>query len=439
MRILDWNTLDKPGRLAALARPVLAARLDAARAAGEIVARVRINGDRALLSLTEQFDQVKLDSLVVESRELTEARKALNATEIAALKRAIENVQRFHRAQVPTPLQLETEPGMRCEHIIRPIAQVGLYVPSGSAPLPSALIMLAVPAEVAGCYQRIVCTPPRRDGSVHPAILVAADLCGIDTIFKVGGAQAIAAMAYGTESIPRVDKIFGPGNAWVTAAKQLIAQDSNGAACDLPAGPSELLVVADQSAQAEFVAADLLAQLEHDPLSQGLLVTDSGPLARAVAQELESQRKNLSRAHILDRSLSSCRCLLVADLEMAIRLANDYAPEHLILNVREPRRWLEQVRNAGGVFLGSWTPEPLGDYCSGTNHVLPTYGHARSVSGLSVRDFLKTISVQEASPFALRALGPVAATLAGLEGLDAHANAIHRRLRALDPKREQSP
>jgi histidinol dehydrogenase len=441
MRILDWNSLDRPGRLAALARPQAALRAEAARPVSEIIARVRIGGDKALLALTEQFDRVRLDSVRVDAAEFEAARKAVGAAETAALLRAITNVHRFHEAQEVSSLSIETEPGVRCESIVRPISPAGLYVPAGSAPLPSTLIMLAVPADVAGCLQRIVCTPPRPDGSVHPAILVAAHLTGIDTVFKVGGAQAIAALAYGTDSIPKVDKIFGPGNAWVTTAKQLVAQDPNGAACDLPAGPSEVMVVADDSARAEFVAADLLAQLEHDPLAQAILVTDSSSLAGAVARELDAQRARLSRGSIIEASLKSCRCLKVGDLDVALRLVNDYAPEHLILQLCEPRQYLTQVRHAGSVFLGPWTPEPIGDYCSGTNHVLPTYGHARALSGLTVRDFCKTIAVQELTPAALKSLGPTAVTLATLEGLDAHANAIERRLRALAQRSEptQSP
>jgi histidinol dehydrogenase len=320
---------------------------------------------------------------------------------------------------------------VRCEQILRPIAAVGLYVPAGSAPLPSAVIMLGVPARLAGCSQRVLCTPPRADGTVHPAILVAAHLCGIDMVVKVGGAQAIAALAYGTESIPRVDKIFGPGNAWVTAAKGLVSGDAAGAACDLPAGPSEVLVIADETARPQFVAADLLAQAEHDPLAQAILVTDSRSLARRVLAEIQEQRAQLSRGAILDESLQACRCILAPDLDTALRIANDYAPEHLILQLREPRRWLAHVRNAGSVFLGAWSPEPLGDYCSGTNHVLPTYGHARALSGLTVPDFVKTISVQELTPAGLRALGPTAVTLAQLEGLDGHAKAVTCRLEVL--------
>ncbi|HEX4268847.1 MAG TPA: histidinol dehydrogenase, partial [Steroidobacteraceae bacterium] len=283
----------------------------------------------------------------------------------------------------------------------------------------------------AGCPRRVLCTPPRRDGRANPAVLAAATLCGIDSVYKVGGAQAIAAMAYGTGTVPKVDKIFGPGNAWVTAAKQAVAGDPAGAACDMPAGPSEVLVIADDSARAEFVAADLLAQAEHDTQAQAILLTPSRPLAEAVAVEIASQTHTLSRRAILEQSLASSRCIVVRDLEGALEVANEYAPEHLILEVREPRRWLEKVSSAGSIFLGTWSPEPMGDYCSGTNHVLPTYGYARAYSGLSVLDFVKRITVQELSPAGLRSLGPVAVTLARLEGLDAHAGAVTRRLTAL--------
>jgi histidinol dehydrogenase len=341
-------------------------------------------------------------------------------------------VRAFHAALAPAPLAVEVMPGVRCERVTRPIGAVGLYVPAGSAPLPSTVIMLAVPAQLAGCPQRILCTPPGQQGGADPAVLAAAELCGIDTVFKIGGAQAIAALAYGTHSVPKVDKIFGPGNAWVTAAKQLVAADPQGAALDLPAGPSEVLVIADAFARPEFVAADLLAQAEHDPLSQALLVTDSATLAAAVASAVTAQARRLARQAILERSLLASRCLVVADLPTAFAVANEYAPEHLILQVREPRSWLESVRSAGSVFLGEWSPEPLGDYCSGTNHVLPTYGYARAYSGLSTLDFVKRITVQELSPAGLGALGPTAALLAHLEGLDAHANAVALRLAALE-------
>jgi histidinol dehydrogenase len=351
----------------------------------------------------------------------------LTPAQIATLERAIVNLERFHERQILKPFALETEQGVRCEEVIRPIGAVGLYVPGGTAPLPSTVLMLGVPARLAGCLTRVLCTPPRPGGHAHPAVLTAAKLCGIETVFKVGGAQAIAALAYGTETIPRVDKIFGPGNAWVTAAKALVVQDAEGATCDLPAGPTEVMVVADDSARDEFVAADLLAQAEHDALAQALLVTDSQPLAQRVAKHIETQLPMLSRSAILGESLGACRAILVPDLDTAMEVANRYAPEHLMLEVREPRRWLGEVQNAGSVFLGPWAAEAFGDYCSGTNHVLPTFGSARSASGLSVRDFVRTMSVQELTPKGMSSLAPTAIALAELEGLDAHANAVARR------------
>lgn len=431
MRILDWNSLDPSERRAALARPELKSRAELNRVALGVIDQVRREGDQAVRNFTEMFDGVELAALSVSPEEFTAARAAVKPDQVAALERAIANVRRFHEAQVSIPLSIETEPGVRCEVITRPISRVGLYVPGGTAPLSSTVIMLAIPAQVAGCPIRILCTPPLKDGSAHPAVLVASELCGIDAVFKVGGLQAIAALAYGTESIPKVDKIFGPGNAWVTEAKQYVANDPEGAACDLPAGPSEVLVIGDHTARADFVAADLLAQAEHDALSQALLVTNHRTLAKGVAAELDSQSRQLSRTTILAESLKACRAIVVPDLHTAISVANEYAPEHLILTVQDPRRWLGQVHNAGSVFLGAWSPETLGDYCSGTNHVLPTYGHARAVSGLSVRDFVKTISVQEATPVGLRALASTSITLAELEGLDAHARAVTYRLAAM--------
>jgi histidinol dehydrogenase len=432
MRILDWNTLDKAARRAALARPFPYSRIEATRAAAGIIERVRREGDAALVAYTEQFDGARLQTLITSSFEFAEARRSLGAEAVTALKRAIGNIERFHREQLRRPISMETEPGVRCEQLVRAIDTVGLYVPAGSAPLPSAVLMLSIPSYLAGCPQRLLCTPPRADGTVHPAILVAAQLTGIDMVFKVGGAQAIAALAYGTESIPQVDKIFGPGNAWVTAAKSLVCADPAGAACDLPAGPSEVLVLADNSAHAEFVAADLLAQAEHDQMAQAILVTDSRVLAQTVVGEISRQRTTLSRRAILEESLKSCRCILVPDLDTAVRVSNDYAPEHLLLQVSDPRRWLARIHHAGSVFLGSWSPETLGDYCSGTNHVLPTDGHARALSGLAVADFTKTISVQELSADGLKALGPTAIQLAHLEGLDGHAQAVSRRLALLE-------
>jgi histidinol dehydrogenase len=326
---------------------------------------------------------------------------------------------------------IETSPGVVCERHYRAIEAVGLYVPAGTAPLPSAAIMLGVPARIAGCSIRVLSTPPRKDGTADPAVLVAARLCDIDSVFKIGGAQAIAAMAYGTESVPKVDKVFGPGNAWVTAAKLLAANDPEGAALDLPAGPSEVLVIADESANPVFVASDLLAQAEHSADAQAILVTNSRTLGAAVLEELGLQMTRLSRKETLRAALSHSRIFLVDSIAAAVELSNAYAPEHLIIQTAEARRYLPQIKHAGSVFLGAWTPETMGDYCSGTNHVLPTYGFARAYGGLSLADFMKPMTVQELSTEGLKDLGPTATTIAALEGLDAHANAVNVRLAAL--------
>jgi histidinol dehydrogenase len=431
MRILDWKELDAKGQRAALARPTQELRAEILDSAREIVETVRRQGDAALRAYTKRFDGVEIGDLAASRAEFAAARRALTSEQIAALERAVENVRKFHAAQLPETLSLETMPGVLCERLIRPIPAVGLYVPAGLAPLPSAVVMLAVPAQLAGCPQRVLCSAPGPDGSPNAGVLVAAELCGIDTVFKIGGAQAIAAMAYGTESIPKVDKIFGPGSARVTAAKQLVAADAGGAAFDLPAGPSEVLVVADDSASPDLVAADLLAQAEHDPQAQAILITTSRAHAEAVSRAVDAQMNVLSRRAILEKSIATSRCIVVSDVDTAIAVANDYAAEHLILQIREPRRYLPRIQNAGSIFVGPWSPEPMGDYCSGTNHVLPTYGYARAYSGLSVLDFVKRVTVQELSPAGLRALGPVAVTLANLEGLDAHASAVTKRLELL--------
>lgn len=401
----------------------------------EIVSDVRARGDAALLEFTRRFDGVALATIEVGTAEFAAAETALNAEQRQAIDRAIDNVRRFHEPQLGAPLRVETAPGVVCERQFRPIDAVGLYVPAGVAPLPSAAIMLAVPARIAGCPTRIICTPPRRDGTADPAVLTIANLCGVRRVFKLGGAQAIAAMAYGTQTVPKVDKVFGPGNAWVTAAKLQVANDPEGAALDLPAGPSEVLVIADETARAEFVAADLLAQAEHSTDAQALLVTTSGALAAAAAKQIETQMQRLTRVDTLRKSIEHARLIVVDTLDTAIELSNTYAPEHLILQVERARDWLPKVSNAGSVFLGAWTPETMGDYCSGTNHVLPTYGFARAYSGLSLHDFVKRMTVQELTSDGLRELGPTAITLAALEGLDAHANAVRIRLAHLDGAR----
>ena len=431
MRILDWKSLSAVQRRDALKRP---AQRDAARVtatAQDIIDRVRREGDAAVLALTEQFDGVRLAALQVTATEFEEAELKLNAQQNAAIERAISTIHRFHAAQMPAPLRVETAPGVQCERISVPIRAVGLYVPAGSAPLPSTAIMLAVPAGIAGCPVRILCTPPTRHGSADPAVLVAARKAGIEHVFKIGGAQSIAAMAYGTDTVPKCDKIFGPGNAWVTAAKLLVAQHAEGAAADLPAGVTEVMVIADASARADFVAADLLAQAEHSPDAQAILVTSDPGLAAAAMREVQRQSIRLLRARILTESLKAMRFIVVETLETAFDIANGYAPEHLLLQIDKPRAWLPRVSAAGAVFLGPWSPETMGDYCSGPNHTLPTYGYARSYSGLSLEDFQKRITVQELTPAGLKDLGPTAQVLANLEGLDAHAAAVTIRLESL--------
>ncbi|HJY39029.1 MAG TPA: histidinol dehydrogenase [Steroidobacteraceae bacterium] len=430
--ILNWSSLSTEERRQALRRPVQQDTVALHERVREIVRDVRERGDAALLEFTRRFDGVALQSIEVTAAEFAAAETALNAEQRQAIDRAIANVRRFHEAQVGAPLRVETAPGVVCEREFRAIEAVGLYVPAGVAPLPSAAIMLAVPARIAGCPTRIICTPPRRDGTADPAVLTIANLCGVRRVFKLGGAQAIAAMAYGTATVPKVDKIFGPGNAWVTAAKLQVANDPEGAALDLPAGPSEVLVIADQTARAEFVAADLLAQAEHSADAQVVFITTSTALAEATAAEVEAQMRKLGRVDTLRQSIEHARVFVVNTLDAAIEISNAYAPEHLILQVAEARDWLPKVRNAGSVFLGAWTPETMGDYCSGTNHVLPTYGFAKAHSGLSLHDFLKRMTVQELTSDGLRELGPTAITLAALEGLDAHANAVRVRLAELD-------
>jgi len=431
MRLLEWNALNDDERRRALERPALRDEAAVAATVREIISTVRRDGDAALRAYTERFDGVRVESLAVTAAEFASAERALPADAHAAIDTAIATVHRFHAAQSPLPLRVETAPGVICERYSLPIRAVGLYVPAGSAPLPSTAIMLAVPAAIAGCPERILCTAPGPSGAADPAVLVAARKAGVERIYKVGGAQAVAAMAYGTATVPKCDKIFGPGNAWVTTAKLAVANDAAGAAADLPAGVTEVLVVADETARADFVAADLLAQAEHSPEAQALLVTDSSRLAHAVAAEITRQAVGLSRGAILAESIANLRLIVVDSLDVAIGIANRYAPEHLLLEVREPRRWLQRVSAAGAVFLGSWSPESMGDYCSGPNHTLPTYGYARAYSGLSLEDFQKRITVQELSPDGLRGLGRTAQVLARLEGLDAHAAAVTIRLAAL--------
>lgn len=426
----DWNRLSAAERAALLARPPAGGDESLQAQVRAILDEVRSGGDAALAGLTRRLDGAVPERLRVGEDDFREAAATLAPSAIAALEVAITNVRRFHEAQRPAEYGLETMPGVRCERLVHAIDSVGLYVPAGSAPLPSAAVMLAVPAAIAGCPRRVLCTPPRRDGRPDPAVLTAARLAGVTEVYAVGGAQAIAAMAYGTETIAKVDKLFGPGSGWVTAAKALVAAEPGGPAIDMPAGPSEVLVIADAAADPAFVAADLLSQAEHGPDSQVILVAASAELTAAVAVEVGAQLGGLSRRAIAERAITASRLIVAASIEEAVDISNRYAPEHLILQVAEPRRVLPLVRNAGSVFLGPWSPESAGDYCSGTNHVLPTAGAARSYSGLSVEQFMRHMSVQEISRAGLQALSSAIVELARLEGLDAHAEAVTRRLAA---------
>jgi histidinol dehydrogenase len=428
LRKVVWAELDEPDREAALARPAITDNPDLPGRVAELIAEVRAGGDRTLLELTARFDGVDLASLRVEADEVAAAEAEIGPDARAALETAITNVEKFHAAQLTDPIRVETVPGVICERVSRPVGAVGLYVPAGSAPLPSTAIMLAIPARLAECPVRIICTPPRADGRADPAVVVAATMCGVRDIFKIGGAQAIAAMAYGTDTVPKVDKIFGPGNAWVTAAKTAVAADAAGAALDMPAGPSEVMVVADGSTDPRFVALDLLSQAEHGPDSQVILVCTDEAFADAVNAEITAALASLPRRAIIEQSLAHSWCWLVDTPRAGIDVANRYAPEHLIVQMQNPRQYIDLIINAGSVFLGPWTPESVGDYCSGTNHVLPTYGFARNYSGLSVRDFQKEVTVQELTRDGLEALAPTVQTLARLEGLDAHAEAVVVRL-----------
>ena len=428
MKPVTWKSLSARQRLAALQRPAQASRDTISTTVADIIATVRREGDDALRIYTAKFDGAELRSLKVSAAEFSDGEKNLSSADKSALRTAYRNLRRFHLAQRTAPVRVETMPGVVCEKVSRPVERVGLYVPGGSAPLFSTALMLGVPSQIAANPTRVLCTPCGRDGRVSPWILFAAQLCGISDVFKVGGAQAIAALAYGTVSIPKCDKLFGPGNAFVTEAKLQISRDAAGAAIDLPAGPSEVLVIADNRATPAFVAADLLSQAEHGPDSQVVLVTLSEKFAQRVLAELEQQVSILPRGTTARAALERSRIFIAGSRAEAIEISNRYAPEHLILQVANPRELLASVTTAGSIFLGDFTPESLGDYASGTNHVLPTYGWARSCSGLGLADFSRTMTVQSASVTGLKKLGPVVERLALAEGLAAHQRAVRVRL-----------
>lgn len=394
-----------------------------------ILNRVKKSGDHALRELTLQFDKVEIADLEVTKEEMNEARQRISITLTNAIKTAAENITRFHSAQKREAEVIETMPGVRCWRKAVPITKVGIYIPGGTAPLFSTVLMLGVPARLAGCSEIILCTPPSKDGKIHPAILFAAEIVGVTRIFKAGGAQAIAAMAYGTETIPGVYKIFGPGNQYVTKAKQLITED--GVAIDMPAGPSEVLVMADETCSPAFVAADLLSQAEHGEDSQVMLVLLDGGKLDAIQKEIEIQVRALPRRDIAQRALANSRTVIFDDEALAIDFANEYAPEHLIINTSNANAVAEQIVNAGSVFIGNFSPEAVGDYASGTNHTLPTNGYAKAYAGVSLESFLKYITYQQLSEAGIRNVGPIVEHLAEAEELAAHRRAVSIRLETL--------
>jgi len=392
----------------------------------DIILKVRQQGDNALIDYALKLDKVELEKLYIEKPELEKLVAEVLPAQKAALETAYHNIYKFHQTQLKTEDKVETMPGVTCWRESRPIEKVGLYIPGGSAVLPSTFLMLGIPARIAGCHEIVVCSPPQKNGKVNGFIAYVALLLGIDKIFLAGGAQAVAAMAYGTETIPRVDKIFGPGNQFVTKAKTII-QSTTTTAIDMPAGPSEVLVIADETANPVFVAADLLAQAEHGADSQAILVCTSDKIANEVIAEIEKQTPVLPRAEIVKKALDNSYIVITKDLPEAINFSNQYAPEHLILATDSWQQLIGGIINAGSVFLGNLTPESAGDYASGTNHTLPTSSYARAYSGVSVDSFVKKITFQHLSPEGIKNIGPTVEILADLEGLQAHKNAVSVR------------
>ena len=394
----------------------------------EVLDRVKAEGDKAVIEYEERFDKVKLDSLAVTEAEMAEAEKEVPIELKAAIMLAQKNIHAFHAAQRFEGKKVQTVPGVTCWQKAVAIQKVGLYIPGGTAPLFSTVLMLATPAQIAGCKEIVLCTPPDKAGKIHPAILYAAKLAGVNKIFKAGGVQAIGAMAYGTESVPKVYKIFGPGNQYVTAAKQQVSLRD--VAIDMPAGPSEVEVLADETANPTFVAADLLSQAEHGVDSQAILVTTSEKLMKEVEYEVQRQLALLSRWEIAEKSLANSKLILVRNMDEAIALTNEYAPEHLIIETKDYAEQAERIVNAGSVFLGALSPESAGDYASGTNHTLPTNGYAKAYSGVSLDSFIRKITFQEITPEGIQIIGPAIEVMAANEQLDAHKNAVTVRLKA---------
>ncbi|WP_299495170.1 histidinol dehydrogenase [uncultured Shewanella sp.] len=424
MQILTWQSLSDAEQNQALARSPMAQSQQVEQDVEQIINTVINEGDQALQNYSQQFDGIALETIKLDDTAIKQAINNVSDNLKTAIEHAMENIHRFHHAQQFQPIDIASN-GIRCELRSEAIDKVGLYIPGGSAPLISTVMMLALPAKIAGCQQRVLVSPP----PIDDAIIYAAQACGIQDIYQIGGAQAIAALAFGTESVPKVDKIFGPGNRFVTEAKRSVSQDPRTlVSIDMPAGPSEVLIIADSHANPDFVAADLLSQAEHGPDSQVILVTDSMALAQQVNLALKTQLAQLSRADIASQALTQSRSIVVNNLAEAVQVSNRYGPEHLIIQTQSPRTLLDNIRAAGSVFLGAYTPESVGDYASGTNHVLPTYGYSRTVSSLSLSDFCRRFTVQELSPQGLVHLSDTVMTLAAAEQLDAHKHAVAIRL-----------
>jgi len=426
--MINWQNLSIRERQAALARPAIAESGLLSQQVENILNNVRKNGDQALYALTEKFDGVTLNTLQVTDEIIQAAKEALSAKRMKAIETAYGQIKRFHQAQISEDITVETTTGVRCTLKTEAIESVGLYIPAGSAPLPSTVLMLGVPSQLAKCSRTVLVCPPDKNGELANEILVAASLCEIDEIYTVGGAQACAALAFGTATIKPVNKIFGPGNKYVTEAKKQLSQQVNGFAIDMPAGPSEVLVIGDKNANASFVAADLLSQAEHGPDSQVILLSDSATLIAEVQEELLSQISELSRQSIAEQALLQSRLILVKDLNQAVEISNDYAPEHLIIQTDNAQSLLKSLRNAGSIFVGAYTPESAGDYASGTNHVLPTYGYSKVISSLSLADFSRRFTVQEITKQGLANIAECITELTDAEGLDGHKRAVTIRL-----------
>ncbi|ARJ55839.1 histidinol dehydrogenase [Campylobacter cuniculorum] len=430
MEILIYENLNQIQKKEILRRPAVKAKDEISKIVEEIIQDVKKRGDEALIEQALKFDKVTISSIKISQDSIKNASKRIDKELKKAIKLAFENIKKFHEAQIFKKIKLETTKGVKCELLTRPIEKVGLYIPGGLAPLFSTVLMLAIPAKIAGCEKIVLASPAK----INDAVLFCANLCGVDEVYQMGGAGAIAALAYGTQSVEKVDKIFGPGNAFVTEAKARVSADIEGADIDMQAGPSEVLVIADEYANAQFVASDLLSQAEHGADSQVLLVCLSENFAQKVNDEVQKQLENLARKELASQSIVHSKIIVAKNLEQSLEISNAYAPEHLIIQTQKPRELLSGIKHAGSVFLGAYSPESMGDYASGTNHVLPTYGLTKTHSSLNLADFSKKMTVQELSVKGFKRLGKSVAILAAAEALDAHKNAVELRLKSLKEK-----